>query len=183
MTEVEALLSVDAGRVPAGVIAFRARDREKSTRIVRIVLAACCAVAAVLGAFAGVGREFVALLLLGAGIFGVLATPDEPEEPEPAAKPGTLLLTPTGLIVRDVFGLRCWRWSELRDVRQVTGRGDAGLLIICRDGTTDFVDTGEFERGESLWALIRALVPQAGPAADDSVKGATAPGAGQPLIT
>src|SRR5688572_32422687 len=98
MTEVEALLSVDAGRVPPGVIAFRARDRERSTRVVRMVLSGCCAVAAIVSAFAGVGREFVALLLLGAAIFGVLATPDEPEESEPVSKPGTLLLTPTGLI-------------------------------------------------------------------------------------
>ena len=160
MTEVEALLSVDAGRVPPGVVAFRVRDRERSTRKVRTVLAGLCAAGAGVSAFAGVGRELVALMLLAAGIFGVLAAPDVEDEPEPLSKPGTLVVTPTGLIVRDAFGLRSWRFDELRDVRQVCGRGDTGLLIVCQDGATDFVDTGEFERGESLWALVRALIPQ-----------------------
>jgi hypothetical protein len=161
MTEVEALLSVDAGRVPAGVVAFRPRDREAVTRRFRIVLAILCAVAAAASAISGVGRELVALLVLGAGIFGVLASPDQPEEAEVPSKPPALLLTPTGLIVRDAFGLRCWRYVDLLEVRQVSSRGESGLLIVGQDHSSDFVDTGDFERGESLWALLRAVVPPA----------------------
>jgi hypothetical protein len=162
MTEVEALLSVDAGRVPAGVVAFRPRDRGAVTRRFRIVLAVTCALAAVASALTGVGRELVALLVLGAGIFGVLASPDQQDDDvEVPSKPPALLLTPTGLIVRDAFGLRCWRYAELLEVRQVCSRGESGLLIVGRDQSSDFVDTGDFERGESLWALLRAVVPPA----------------------
>ena len=39
MSEVEALLSVDAGRVPAGAVVFRARDPESEVRRLRMVLA------------------------------------------------------------------------------------------------------------------------------------------------
>jgi hypothetical protein len=159
MTEVEALLSVDAGRVPAGVVAFRPRDRAAVTRRFRIGLAVACALAAAAAAVAGVGRELIALLVIGAGIFGVLASPDEQDEVEAPSKAPALLLTPTGLIVRDPFGLRTWRYSELLEIRQVCSRGESGLLIIGRDNSSDFVDTGEFERGESLWGLLRALVP------------------------
>lgn len=164
MTEVEALLSVDGGRLPPGVTAFRARDSEAPTRRFRIAVAVSCAVTAGACGFLGVGRGIVALLLLGAGIFGVLASPDEAEEEEAPCKPATLLLTPTGLIVRDEFGLRCWRFGDLADVRQVNSRGESGLLIVCRDGSSDFVDTGEFERGESLWMLVQRLIPR--PAAE-----------------
>ena len=39
MSEVEALLNVDAGRIPPGAVVFRARDPESEVRRLRTVLA------------------------------------------------------------------------------------------------------------------------------------------------
>src|SRR5437762_8694867 len=47
MSEVEVLLSVDAGRVPPGTVVFLARDPEAPARILRAVLALSLSLAAV----------------------------------------------------------------------------------------------------------------------------------------
>lgn len=159
MTEVEALLSVDAGKVPPGASAFRARDPETATRTIRACLALVFAMAAVGCALVGVGREALALLVLTASIFAVLATPDE-KDPELARhKKPTLVVTPTGMIVRDAHGLRTWLFEDVVDVSRVLADGTSGLLITRRNGRSDFVDTEAFELGERLWPILRGSVP------------------------
>lgn len=165
MTEVEALLSVDAGRLPPGASAFRARDPEAATRTVRAGLAVVFAVGAVGAALAGISREPLALLVLTSAIFAVLATPDERDPEQERHKRPTLVVTPTGMIVRDAHGLRTWQFEEVVDVSRVIADGSAGLLVTRRDGRCDFVDTELFERGERLWGVVRALVPPVPPTA------------------
>src|SRR4051795_9685807 len=83
MSEVEVLLSVDAGGVPPDAVVFPAADPEAITRRLHAVFAGLCALALIGCIMSGVGRELVALLALIAGIFVVLATPTDAEPDEP----------------------------------------------------------------------------------------------------
>jgi hypothetical protein len=163
MTDVEALLSVDAGRLPPGCSAFRARDPEARTRALRAGLAVMFALAAVGSAVAGVAHEGIALLVLTASIFAILATPDEPDPEEARHKRATLVVTPTGMIVRDQHGLRRWEFHDVVEVTRVLSEGSAGLWVVTRNGASDFVDTEVFERGERLWGILRRLAPSVPP--------------------
>jgi hypothetical protein len=163
MSEVEVLLSVDAGRVPPDAVVFAAADPEGPSRRLNAVLAALCALAMIGCILGGLGRELVALLALIAGIFVVLATPTEAEPDEPARKPATLVVTPRGMIVRDDDGLRSWRFDELAEVVPYLHTTGEGLLLVGRDGSREFLDNRLFRRGEMLVDIIRRrLRPQVG---------------------
>src|SRR3954467_15758889 len=64
MSEVETLLRVDAGKAPAGVVVFHARDPEADVRRLRKVLAVGAALVTIALAAAGATREPVAMLVL-----------------------------------------------------------------------------------------------------------------------
>src|ERR1041385_8042347 len=70
MTDIEALLSVDAGQVPEGTVAFFTRDPERGQRRLYLVTGALLLLGAVASAIAGTGFAATAVLFLGAGIFG-----------------------------------------------------------------------------------------------------------------
>jgi hypothetical protein len=159
MTEVEALLSVDSGQTPSGCSAFRARDPEARTRALRAAMAVMFAVVAVASGLAGIGHEAIALMVLTASIFAILATPDEPDAEEARHKRPTLVVTPTGMIVRDAHGLRRWQFEDVLEVTRVLSEGSSGLWVVTRDGHADFVDTEVFERGERLWGIVRRRTP------------------------
>ncbi len=161
MSDVEALLSVDAGRVPPGTVAFFARDPERTKRRVLAVFALLMGGTVVAGLLGGLGRPPIALLALTTiGLF-VMALPPE-RDPETAGhKRATLVLTPNGMIVRDNSGLRAWSFDELVDVRPFLHQQRVGLLIARRDGGREFVDTLLFKRGEKVNELIvRRLKPR-----------------------
>jgi hypothetical protein len=161
MSEVEVLLSVDAGRIPPGTVVFQARDPDAPARIMRAVLAVARAITAVGCSLSGAARELVALLALATGVAAITATPTDSETPEPPSKRPMVLLTPDGMIVRDCWGLRTWRWGELKEVRPFLHEQRVGLLFVRRDGSRDFVDNSFFERGERLGELIgRHLEPR-----------------------
>jgi hypothetical protein len=163
MSEVEVLLSVDAGRVPPDAVVFSAADPEGPTRQLNAVLAGLCALALVGCVLTHVGRELVALLALIAGIFVVLATRTEPEPGEQPSKPPTLIVTPRGMIVRDDDGLRAWRFEELAEVVPYLHTTGEGLLLVGRDGSREFLDNRLFRRGDKLPDVIRPyLRSQAG---------------------
>jgi hypothetical protein len=159
MTEVEALLSVDAGQIPPGCSAFRARDPEARTRALRAAMAVMFAVGAAASGLAGIGHEAIALMVLTASIFAILATPDEPDPEEARHKRSTLVVTPTGMIIRDAQGLRRWQFEDVTEVTRVLSEGSSGLWVVTRDGRADFVDTEVFERGERLWGIVRRRTP------------------------
>jgi hypothetical protein len=163
MSEVEVLLSVDAGRVPPDAVVFAAADPEAPARRLNAVLAGLCVLALLGCVLTGVGRELVALLALIAGIFMVLATRTEAEPDERPHKPATLIVTPRGMIVRDDDGLRTWRFDELAEVVPYVHTTGEGLLLVGRDGSREFFDNRLFRRGEKLPEVIRPyLRPQAG---------------------
>jgi hypothetical protein len=161
MSEVEVLLSVDAGRVPPGTVVFQARDPDAPARIVRALLALCLAAGAIGCALMDTPREVIALMALATGIAAVTASTTEPEPADRPIKRPMMVLTPTGLIVRDAWGLRAWQWKELKEVRPFLHDQRVGLLFVQRDGSRDFVEHSFFERGERLSELIgRHLQPR-----------------------
>ena len=161
MSDVEALLSVDAGRVPPGTVAFFARDPERTKRRVLAVFTMLMGSAVVASLVGGLSRTPIALLGLATiGLF-VMALPPE-RDPETAGhKRATLVLTSNGMIVRDNSGLRSWSFDDLIDVRPFLHQQRIGLLIARRDGGREFVDTLLFKRGEKVNELIgRRLKPR-----------------------
>jgi hypothetical protein len=161
MSDVEALLSVDAGRVPPGTMAFFARDPERTQRRILAVFASLVGSGAVASALAGLSRPPIALLALGTIALFVLALPPERDPEEAKRKRPTLVLTANGMIVRDGCGLRSWSFDDLADVRPYLHQQQIGVLILKRDGSRQFVDTLSFKRGEKVSELIgRRLKPR-----------------------
>lgn len=161
MSDVEALLSVDAGRVPPGTVAFFARDPERTQRRLLAVFAMLVGSAAVASLLAGLSRPPIALLALGTIALFVMALPPERDPEEEKRKRPTLVLTANGMIVRDGCGLRTFSFDDLTDVRPYLHQQRIGLLILKRDGSRQFVDTLSFKRGEKVNELIgRRLKPR-----------------------
>jgi hypothetical protein len=161
MSDVEALLSVDKGRVPPGMVAFFARDPAGAQRRMFTVMAILVGGSAVVlatclltGAVVGLHRLPVALLALAAIGLTLQALPPERDPLTSRYKRPALLLTPTGMIMRDGSGLRSWSFDQLKDVRPYLHHQRVGLLITQRDGSRDFVDTLSFERGDKVRELI-----------------------------
>jgi hypothetical protein len=161
MSDVEALLSIDRGRVPPGAIAFFARDPEASRRRMFAVLAILVGGSGIVlgalvlsGAVVGLHRLPVALLALAGIGLTIGALPPERDPLTSRYKRRALVLTPTGMIMRDGSGLRSWSFDQLTDVRPYLHHQRVGLLITGRDGSRDFVDTLSFERGEKVRELI-----------------------------
>ena len=160
MSDIEALLSVDSGRVPTGVVAFFARDPETSRRRAFTVFAVLMAIATTGAYFAGAGRPGVALLALATLALVIQALPPERDPEQARQKRPTLVVTANGVIVRDGSGLRSWNFDDLLEVRPFLHQQRIGLLFAKRDGSREFLDTLSFERGEKANELIgRRLKP------------------------
>ena len=161
MSDVEALLSVDAGKVPPGVVAFFARDPEASKRRVLAAFAVVMMGVTAAAYWGALNRPSIALLALATLALIMQALPPE-RDPETARyKRPTLVVTLSGVIVRDGSGLRSWTFEDLVDVRPYLHQQRIGLLLAKRDGSREFVDTLSFERGETVTELIgRRLKPR-----------------------
>ena len=155
MSEVETLLSVDAGTVPAGVVVFHARDPEAEVRRLRKVLAVGAGLVTVALAVAGATREPVAMLVLTTAMLAVSATRTEASGEEARFKRPLMVLSETGMIVRDASGLRSWQYEEIADVRSCVCQGQVGMVVALRNGQLHFVDNLLFNRGETVSSLIR----------------------------
>jgi hypothetical protein len=154
MTNIEAILSVDAGRVPEGAVAFFTRDPELGQRRLCAVTGALLAVAAIMSGFSGAGLVCVSMLGLGAGIFAVLATPTATDEDERPAKRQVVVVTPSGIVMRDAQGLRSWTFEDLTDASSWRHADRVDLLLVRRDGTRIFIDCQGFHRGDKLPEVI-----------------------------
>jgi hypothetical protein len=161
MSDVEALLSIDAGKVPPGTVAFFARDPEAAQRRMFAVLALLVGGSAIVvgaclmtGVLVGLHRLPVALLALAGIGLTLAALPPERDPGNARHKKPALVLTPTGMIMRDGSGLRSWSFDQLAEVRPYLHHQRVGLLITRRDGSRDFVDTLSFERGDKVRELI-----------------------------
>jgi hypothetical protein len=154
VTDVEALLSADAGRAPPGTVVLHARDLEGPTRRARVIAAAAIGGIALTCAIAGADIDLVAVLALLAALLGVLATPTHSEHETVRVKQPRLVVTDSGMIVRDQWGLRSWRFADLAEVRPYLDDRRVGLVLIAQDGSRQFLDNLAFEGGEDLVAII-----------------------------
>jgi hypothetical protein len=154
MTDIEALLSVDAGRIPEGAVAFFTRDPELGQRRMCIVTSALLGAAAIASGIAGAGLVCVAMFALGAGIFAVLATPTRTDEDARPTKRQVVVVTPRGIIMRDAQGLRTWTFEDLTDASSWRHADRTDLLLVRRDGTRIFINCQGFHRGEKLPDVI-----------------------------
>lgn len=146
---------MDAGRVPPGTLVFPAADPEAPTRRLYAFLSLAIGGFTVGCGMQSVGAAAVALLATATAIFVVLALPTTPEPDEVGNKPSTLVVTASGIIVRDDTGLRTWRFDELASVSPYSHASGEGLLLVRRDGSREFLDAHCFRRGELLGELIR----------------------------
>jgi hypothetical protein len=156
MSEVEALLSVDAGKVPPATVAFFAIDDEASEQRAYALLAAMTSIAAVWCALLGAANMLLALMVLIAAIFAIVATPTVPaaDDPPRPAKRHVMVVTPEGLIVRDAWGLRSWRFEDLAAAVPSTYDHRPYIVLVERDGTRHALDYLSFQRGERLRQVI-----------------------------
>jgi hypothetical protein len=154
VSEVEVLLSVDAGRVPPDAMVFVAADPEAPVRNLYAFLAVTAAIGATGCGFNGAGMHAVLLLGIVAAILVILALPPAPDPEEARYKRPTLVVTSEGLIVREATGLRSWRFDELAEVFPCARADSDGLMLVKRDGSREFLDCLVFRRGERLVEVI-----------------------------
>jgi hypothetical protein len=123
MSEVEILLSVDAGQSPPNTVTIFMDDRDPDPRArwrARFLVALAVLLA---GGAIAVGATWgrpalapLALMLLGAGIAAIGATPTTPEVDPTPQKRQVMVVTETGVIVRGDWGVKTWRFEELTDI-------------------------------------------------------------------
>lgn len=155
MTDVEALLAVDKGRVPAGTLAFFAQDPDLNERRTYAILAMVAGIAGLACALGGAQRPLVAVIFIASTALVILSAPTlRPQEEEPDYKRHVLLVTPSGIIVRDSWGLRSWSFEDLTEVLPWNYEHRPHLLLIERDGTRHAVDYLGFNRGEHLREVL-----------------------------
>jgi|GEM_PF-1768253 hypothetical protein len=155
MTDIEVLLSVDAGRVPAGAVAFFMRDADAEKRKMRALMAAVLVAMAIGSGLADGGRACVALLMLAAGIFGVLAMPPSSDERPREIKRRVVVVTENGIIMRDGRGLRTWLFADLQAASSMRQADRVDLWLERRDGSKSFINCRVFQRGEYLPDVVK----------------------------
>jgi hypothetical protein len=162
MTEVEALLAVDRGKVPADTVAFFARDPDATERSTYLTLAGVAALVAVASTFGHAARPLIAVMLIAATALIVLSFPTLGGQEDDGHKRYVLLVTPKGIIVRDSWGLRTWLFDELIEALPWSYEHRPHLVLVERDGTRHAVDYLGFTRGERLREMLVERLKGAG---------------------
>lgn len=148
MTSVEALLTVESGRVPGGVQVFLEQDADAGRSRSWLFM---CAFITIVAAITGVqGGEPLGVLAIAifAAMAAVMAIPTRTEE-EPR-KPRVILLCDKGLIVREHWGLRNFRYDELTRVFVMTIDGEPQLCLEDKAGDAHLLDYLSFRMGDAL---------------------------------
>jgi hypothetical protein len=143
MTEVEILLAVDAGKNPPDTVTIFMDDRDPDARarwrrltLYCLTVALVASAVAVTWAWGRPGLAATTLLLLGAGVALVRATPTIAEPDPTPRKRQVMVLTQTGLIVRGDWGVKSWRFEDLTDiVAGVDSERRPLLELRDKDGT------------------------------------------------
>ncbi len=159
MTEIEALLSVDAGHTPPGTVAFFLDDGTRGFRRLPALLSAAAGLAALAWGLNGGGRHGVAFLLLVGAMLALRSLPTLRDDANRDPKRQVLVITTLGLIVRDGSGLRIWQFEELTDV--VAGIHDSRpfLNLIDRTGTRHTIECAVYGRGERVRRVLSSRLP------------------------
>jgi hypothetical protein len=156
MTEIEALLAVDAGSVPPDTLAFFAQEPDSAERRTYVGLSVATGMMALAGALGGVQRPLVALILIASTALAVLAIPiiRPREADEPRGKRDVFVVTARGLIVRDAWGLRSWQFDDLCEAFSWSYDHRPHLILVEHDGRRHAVDYLRFKRGDDLRRVI-----------------------------
>ena len=157
MTSVEALLTFEKGQVPAGVQVFEERDPEVTRARPYLPLTAFLSAMAVIAGLQGCEPVAVVVIAVAAAMSLVMAIPTRVEQPR---KPRVLLLCDRGVIVREPWGLRNWRYDELVRLRVVYVDGRAQLCLEDKSGEAHLIDHLSFKQGEKLRSLIEQRMHQ-----------------------
>jgi hypothetical protein len=166
VTDIEVLLSVDAGRIPSGVMAFFVGDVDVAERRTYAVLSVLSVGAAAACAGLGAGRALVMLLVLAATALALFATPTLREDHDPRAKRPVIVITPEAIVMRDECGLKVWRFEDLTGVAAAVHDHRPQLVLTGRDGKRYAVDCLRFQNGERVREVVdqrlQSLRTQAG---------------------
>ena len=155
MTNVEALLTVESGQVPEGVHVFLEQNPDARRLRGWLLLCAFLALVAAAAALQGGNGWGVAAIALFAAMAGVMGIPTRPEEPW---KPRVLLLCQKGLIVREHWGLRNWRYEELSRPYLLFVDGEQQLCLEAKDGEIHLIDHLSFRHGCNLRELLEQRI-------------------------
>lgn len=155
MTNVEALLTVESGEVPRGVEVFQEKDPDLVHLRAWLFLCGFLSLVATITSLQG--GEPLGVLAMGifAAMAGVMAIPTKREEPR---KPRVLLLCDKGVIAREHWGLRNWRYDELRRVWAVYVDGQQQLCVEDNEGEVHLIDHLNFKGGQRLRSLLEERI-------------------------
>jgi hypothetical protein len=158
MTNVEALMSVEAGRVPEGVRVFVERDEDSGRGRVWGVLALLlggitCFVAATGTQTRDTPYE-VGLMAVFTAFALIMATPTTDEQMS-ARRRRVLVVGKDGFITRDAYGLRNWLFDEIVSIALCTFDGVPHLMLEDRFGKEHLLDHANFENAEALLEILR----------------------------
>lgn len=154
MTDIEALLSVDAGRTPPGTKAFFLDDGTRGFRHLHAALAALAGLAAGYVALSGGSRHGVALLLLSAAALAVSALPTLRDDDNRDPKRQVLVITSQAVIVRDASGLRSWRFEDVTSVIAGINNSVPYLNLIDRHGKRHTIECAVYRHGLRVRQII-----------------------------
>ncbi len=166
MTDIETLLSVDAGRTPPDTVAFFMDEESRRIPPGQIVLASLMGLGAVALACAlgKAGLAPITLLVLGAAITIVHAMPTTVVDDQATAKRQVMVVTANGLIVRGPWGLMTWRFEDLHDVVAGMETGRPYLELIDKKANRYTLECEGFRRCERARRVISSRLTLSGPA-------------------
>lgn len=147
MTNVEALLKVESGRVPEGVKVFLEQNPESGRSHSWLLMCAFLAIVATVTGFQGGEPLGVLVIAIFAAMAGVMAIPTQEEE---SRKPRVVLLCEKGLIIREHWGLRNFRYDELSRVFVLVVDGEQQLCLEDKSGDAHLLDYRSFRAAEAL---------------------------------
>lgn len=161
MTNVEALLLVEAGKVPDGVEVFYETDAEAPRFRAWLILAMVMTGATAVTAFRDDSTEGatweIALMALFAAFAALMAVPTHDPE-EKRSRPRILVMGPQGMITRDPWGLQNWDYDELQRVSTCWLGGRPHLLIEDHSGKEHLLDFATFQGSGRIIALLKQRV-------------------------
>ena len=157
MTNVEALMAVEAGEQPSECKIYYERDERKLWALWWSGVSAFLVVFAIMVAWQMPTSPYPVLIGLAAAIAAVIGIPVEEEEPD---RLRILVITPRGAIVRGPGGLKNWHFDELTRVMPYSILGQAQLCLRDVHGRDHLLDYRSFEAPEEIYKQLRSRVGQ-----------------------
>lgn len=154
MTDVEALLRIDAGDRPADVQVSFERDPYAGRRRCTW-LAVGLGVLTMAAALGEKHRPELLLVPIACLVSALVVWPSREEEDELSdGRPRVMLVTQRGLLVRDPWGIRNWAFADIALVGLGAVEGRVQMVLRDTEGGSHLIDHLMFDRGEELYQTI-----------------------------